>query len=68
MDGSLLRKEDLADLLNISPRHVTRLILTGGVPAPIRFGRSVRWRKADVDRWLDARADQSATSLVVPAP
>jgi excisionase family DNA binding protein len=48
----LLTAEELADLLGISRAHLFRLHGRGLLPFPIRLGRSVRWNRATVIRWL----------------
>ena len=49
----LLRAQDLARALLISVRSVWKLSAHGGLPPPIRLGRSTRWRAADVRRWIE---------------
>ena len=44
----------VAKLLNVSKRHVDRLDATGRLPRPIRFGRSVRWRRTTIVAFLTA--------------
>jgi prophage regulatory protein len=44
----------VARLLRISTRTVYRLSDRGAMPAPVRLGAAVRWRRADLDRWLEA--------------
>ena len=46
--------KDLADRLQVSARHVWRMIDAGAVPGIIRFGRVVRLHKPTVDTWLAA--------------
>jgi excisionase family DNA binding protein len=55
----LLTVDEVAQLLGLSRRTVWRLRSTGRIPAPVRIGRSVRWRRADVDEWISARCDWS---------
>src|SRR5262245_52244886 len=40
----LLTRSDLQAVLKLSARTITRLVATGGIPAPIVVGRSFRWR------------------------
>jgi excisionase family DNA binding protein len=44
----------VAALLDCSPRHVFRLAEGGQMPPAVRLGALVRWRRADLDRWLAA--------------
>jgi excisionase family DNA binding protein len=50
--AQLLDVRAVAQLLNCSPRHVYRLADAGRLPAPLRLGALVRWRRADLDAWL----------------
>jgi excisionase family DNA binding protein len=52
--------EQLARLLQISTRTLRRLIQTGQVPRPLRFGRAVRWNDKTVAQLLDAGGDAKA--------
>ena len=45
---------DVAELLDVSQRHVWKLNARGGLPAPVRLGRSVRWNRAELVAWLNA--------------
>ena len=47
----LLTRKNIAERLQCSIRQVHRLQL----PAPLRFGRLVRWRLEDVDNWISAQ-------------
>jgi len=47
----------LAKHLDISLRHVWRLRDSGHLPAPVRLGRLVRWRRAAVEKFLDEAAE-----------
>jgi excisionase family DNA binding protein len=49
---ALLDVRAVAALLHCSARHVYRLADAGRMPAPVRIGALVRWRRADLDRWL----------------
>jgi excisionase family DNA binding protein len=51
---ALLDVRAVAALLRCSPRHVYRLSDSGKMPPPVRVGALVRWRRADLDRWLAA--------------
>ena len=52
--AALLDVRAVAALLGCSPRHVYRLADGGRMPAPLRIGALVRWRRADLDAWLAA--------------
>lgn len=49
----LLRVEDVAALLGVSPRTVWRLRDGGHIPPPVRVGSLIRWRRASLMMWLD---------------
>ncbi len=51
---ALLDVRAVARLLGCSTRHVHRLADTGRMPAPVRLGALVRWRREDLDAWLAA--------------
>ncbi|MFC1761808.1 helix-turn-helix transcriptional regulator [Planctomycetota bacterium] len=36
----------------LSERTIWRLCDSAKMPAPIRIGRSVRWRRSDILRWI----------------
>jgi excisionase family DNA binding protein len=52
--AALLDVRAVAALLQCSPRHVYRLADTGRMPAPVRLGALVRWRRAELTDWLAA--------------
>ena len=37
-----------------STRHVYRLADAGSMPRPIRLGKLVRWRRAELEAWIAA--------------
>jgi excisionase family DNA binding protein len=49
----LLNAQQLAMILDVSQRTIWRLRDTGRLPRPIRIGGAVRWRRADVEKWID---------------
>ena len=50
----LLSSDDLAHLLRISKRTVWRRRSDGSLPAAVPFGRFVRWRRDEIERWIAA--------------
>jgi excisionase family DNA binding protein len=50
---ALLNADEVAAMLGISERTLWRLLSAGKVPEPVRFGRSTRWRLADVKEWIE---------------
>lgn len=66
MDETFLTTEEVLAYLQVNLRTVYRLIKAGKIPA-VRVGRQWRFRKRDIDAWLDSqrlRGGRSAT----PAP
>ena len=65
-DEVFLTTEEVLEYLQVNLRTIYRLIKAGKIPA-VRVGRQWRFRKRDIDAWLDSqRAGASAT--VAPAP
>jgi excisionase family DNA binding protein len=53
-DEGFLTTEDVLDYLHVNLRTVYRLIKAGRIPA-IRVGRQWRFRKRDIDAWLESQ-------------
>jgi excisionase family DNA binding protein len=53
MAAALLTQHQLADELQVSVRTLERWRQEGTGPAFIQVGRSPRYRRADVDAWLE---------------
>lgn len=53
-EEALLTKPELAEQLQISPRSLDRGVAERRIPAPMKIGRLVRWRRVEIERWLDA--------------
>lgn len=47
-----LTTEDVLGYLKVTPRTIYRLIRSGELPA-VRIGRQWRFRRADLNDWLD---------------
>jgi excisionase family DNA binding protein len=52
MDESFLTTEEVLDYLQVNLRTIYRLIKAGKIPA-VRVGRQWRFRKRDIDTWLE---------------
>lgn len=52
--AALISAARLAGMLSISERTLRRLLDAGKLVRPVRIGRSVRWRLAEVREWIDA--------------
>jgi excisionase family DNA binding protein len=62
-DESFLTTEEVLEYLNVNLRTVYRLIKAGKIPA-IRVGRQWRFRKRDLDKWLDSQRHGDTTGPV----
>lgn len=51
-DSAFLTTEEVLSCLKVNPRTIYRLIKSGELPA-IRIGRQWRFRRADLDEWID---------------
>ncbi len=59
IDETFLTTEEVLEYLQVNLRTVYRLIKAGKIPA-VRVGRQWRFRKQDVDRWLDSQQGRAA--------
>ena len=58
IDESFLTTEEVLEYLQVNLRTVYRLIKAGKIPA-VRVGRQWRFRKRDIDAWLDSQRPRS---------
>lgn len=56
VDPMLLSVVQVAAMLGVSRAHIWRLHTAGHLPAPLRLGRAVRWRRSELEAWLAAGA------------
>jgi excisionase family DNA binding protein len=59
---AFLTTEEVLAYLKITPRTIYRLIRSGELPA-VRIGRQWRFRRADLDRWLERQRAFSASTV-----
>ena len=64
IDETFLTTEEVLEYLQVNLRTVYRLIKAGKIPA-VRVGRQWRFRKSDIDAWLDS---QQTRPVRVPPP
>ena len=65
---TFLTTEEVLEYLQVNLRTVYRLIKAGKIPA-VRVGRQWRFRKRDIDAWLDSqRLRGGARAAAAPAP
>jgi excisionase family DNA binding protein len=66
MDETFLTTEEVLEYLQVNLRTVYRLIKAGKIPA-VRVGRQWRFRKRDIDAWLDSQRPRGGTRAAAPA-
>lgn len=54
MTCELLTARDVAGVLKITTRQVFKLRSSGRMPAPVKVGRSTRWRASELAGWVEA--------------
>ena len=67
IDETFLTTEEVLEYLQVNLRTVYRLIKAGKIPA-VRVGRQWRFRKRDIDAWLDSQRLRGGARAAVPAP
>src|SRR5688572_5504784 len=71
MEDTFLTTEEVLAYLQVNLRTVYRLIKAGKIPA-VRVGRQWRFRKRDIDAWLDSQrprgGGRAATASATVAP
>jgi excisionase family DNA binding protein len=66
MDESFLTTEEVLEYLQVNLRTVYRLIKAGRIPA-VRVGRQWRFRKRDIDAWLESQRPRGARTTTAGA-
>ena len=67
IDETFLTTEEVLEYLQVNLRTVYRLIKAGKIPA-VRVGRQWRFRKRDIDAWLDSQRPRGGARPVPAAP
>jgi excisionase family DNA binding protein len=67
IDETFLTTEEVLEYLQVNLRTVYRLIKAGKIPA-VRVGRQWRFRKRDIDAWLDSQRPRAGAPRPAPAP
>ena len=70
IDVAFLTTDEVLEYLQVNLRTVYRLIKAGKIPA-VRVGRQWRFRKTDIDAWLEmerSRSVRPVRSSPTPAP
>ena len=66
MDESFLTTEEVLEYLQVNLRTVYRLIKAGKIPA-VRVGRQWRFRKRDIDAWLESQRPRNVRGAPGPS-
>jgi excisionase family DNA binding protein len=66
IDETFLTTEEVLEYLQVNLRTVYRLIKAGKIPA-VRVGRQWRFRKTDIDAWLDSQRPRAGARTPAPA-
>lgn len=66
VNQALLSARQVAELLNISTRTLWRLKSAGRLPAAIRIGKSIRWRREDLNTWIEEGCQTPISTDNVP--
>lgn len=53
--STLLTRSQMAELLGCDTRSLRRWELGGEIPRSIHIGKSKRWRRGDIEKWLEGR-------------
>ena len=67
IDESFLSTDEVLEYLQVNLRTVYRLIKAGKIPA-IRVGRQWRFRKRDIDAWLESQRPRGGRPLGAASP
>jgi excisionase family DNA binding protein len=65
IDESFLTTEEVLEYLQVNLRTVYRLIKAGKIPA-VRVGRQWRFRKRDIDAWLESQRPRTVRAQPSP--
>src|SRR5215510_895875 len=66
IDETFLTTEEVLEYLQVNLRTVYRLIKAGKIPA-VRVGRQWRFRKRDIDAWLDSQRPRGGRGVAAAA-
>ncbi len=66
MDDDLLGVPDLAALAKVSPATIYGWRTRGQGPRGIKVGGQLRFRRSEIDRWLEANSDDPGAPVASP--
>lgn len=49
----LLTIDEICEMLKISRKHIYAMIKTSGLPSQIKIGSSSRWKKVEIETWVN---------------
>lgn len=55
--SELWTADDLSELLRVSKSGIYNLVREQKIPQPLRIGKSMRWDRDDVMRWLNRQKE-----------
>jgi len=61
MQTEFLTTEQAADFLTIKPNTLEIWRLKGKGPTYVKFGRAVRYKKTDIDAWINSQVRTSTS-------
>ena len=64
MQTDILKTPEAAGYVRLGVPTLERLRLTGEGPIFLKLGKAVRYRKADLDEWLNSRVARSTSEGV----
>ncbi|HEG43600.1 MAG TPA: DNA-binding protein [Phycisphaerales bacterium] len=53
VNQQLVDVKKLAEVLSVSIRQVFRLKAENKIPAPMKIGGSIRWKRSEIERWME---------------
>ena len=65
----LLTRSELQAVLRLSARTISRLVASGGIPAPIVVGQRYRWKTSDIVAFIEGAAlvsDEAGKCVELP--
>ena len=55
-DGEMISASELAEILGVKPRSVSRWASSGKLPKPLKVGGIRRWRRSTIELWMKDRS------------
>jgi predicted DNA-binding transcriptional regulator AlpA len=61
----LLKAEELGRMLGVNKSTIWSWHSSGRIPLPVRIGGCTRWRRAEIETWVEAGCPPRARWLVI---